>query len=533
MQIGLGAGGHSPHALLAALLVALPWAHVAEGADADGEPSRPPNIVFIFSDDHAVQAIGAYGSQINKTPNIDRLAESGYIFTQSFCTNSICGPSRACVLTGKHSHKNGLRTNRDGPFDGTQTTLPKLLRRADYRTALIGKWHLKSTPTGFDHWEILQGQGHYYNPAFLTADPAGGVPIKKQERGYCTDLITDKAIAWLESHDGTEPFFLMCQHKAPHRTWAPPLRYLNRYQNDRIKEPATLFDDYRGRSDLLKANAMSIAGHFHYAYDLKVHGPVAFADESELRYQDIEYARMDEEQRHAWDTAYEPRNERLLSNPPSGEALIRWKYQRYVKNYLRCVDAVDDSVGRLLDYLDDKDLADQTIVIYSSDQGFYLGEHGWYDKRWMFEESLRMPLIIRWPGMPAEGTRCDSLVQNIDYAPTLLEAAGLPIPDEMQGKSLALLLKQRSDSWREAVYYHYYEGGGEHNVPRHDGVRTHRYKLMHFYDDDEFNLFDLAEDPLELRSVHEKDTYADVFAEMKKKLEDLRDHYEVPTAPMP
>ena len=489
-----------------------------------------PNILFIFSDDHAVQAIGAYGSTINKTPNIDRLAAAGCVFTRSFCANSICGPSRACVLTGKHSHKNGFLTHGSKPFDGQQFTFPKRLQSAGYETALVGKWHLKSTPTGFDHWEILPGQGAYYNPVFLTAGDQPDKHRRTRHEGYCTDLITDKAIQWLEGHDKDKPFLLMCQHKAPHRTWAPPLRYLNRYADSDIPEPATLMDDYQNRSESLAANAMSISEHFYYAYDLKVHAEVPFATPRERRLKDGEYNRMTKRQREAWDAAFGPRNKQFLATAPTGEDLIRWKYQRYIKNYLRCVDAVDDSVGRLLDYLEKHDLRNNTIVIYSSDQGFYLGEHGWYDKRWMFEESFKMPLVMSWPGVIPAGSRRDELVQNIDYAPTFLDAAGIEAPREIQGESLRKLFTADSPDWRDAIYYHYYEGGGEHNVPRHEGVRTARYKLIHFYDRKEYNLFDLVEDPQELISLHTDPRHAERLAKMKDRLKRIRSKYEVPSA---
>ena len=488
-----------------------------------------PNILFIFSDDHAVQAIGAYGSKVNQTPQIDRLAASGCLFTRSYCANSICGPSRACVLTGKHSHKNGFLSNRSGPFDGSQMTFPKLLRAAGYETALVGKWHLKSTPTGFDHWEILQGQGTYYNPEFLTADENSNTPKRTRQTGYCTDLITEKAVEWLKNRKQDKPFLLMCQHKAPHRTWAPPQRYLNRYAGQDLPEPDTLFDSYAHRSQSLAENRMSIRDHFYYSYDLKVHADVPFATERERKLKDIEYARMNEAQRKAWDAAFDPRNRQFLDNPPEGKDLIRWKYQRYIKNYVRSVDAVDDGVGRLLDYLEENNLDENTIVIYSSDQGFYLGEHGWYDKRWMFEESFKMPLIVKWPGVIPAGSRRSELVQNIDYAPTLLEAAGVEIPREIQGESFARLFTAEQPEWRDAIYYHYYEGGGEHNVPRHEGVSTARYKLIHFYDREELNLFDLQTDPQEMKSLHADEKHASLLAEMQDRLNHLRSKYDLPT----
>lgn len=479
-----------------------------------------PNIVFIFTDDHAVQSIGAYGSVINKTPNIDRIAAEGVIFDRCFCCNSICGPSRAAVLTGKHSHANGLMTNRD-TFDGSQPTFPKLLRRAGYETALIGKWHLKSTPTGFDHWEILPGQGSYYNPDFLTASG------KKRYEGYATDVTTDLALDWLKNgRDVDKPFLLMCQHKAPHRTWAPGPDHLTMYDDVTIPEPPTLFDDYANRSPLLKENEMSIAGHLMYDYDLKVIG----SEEKDVlgrAFKNPEVRRMTDVQRARWDAAYKPKNDAFRNSGLQGKDLVRWKYQRYIKDYLRCIASVDDNVGRLLDYLDAANLSDNTIVVYSSDQGFYLGEHGWYDKRWMYEESFRMPFIVKWPGLGRPAARVSALVQNIDFGPTFLDAAGLKTPEPMQGASLRPLMGGTVPSdWRRSLYYHYYEKG-EHNVPRHEGVRTERYKLVHFYDADQWELYDLAEDPHEMRSRYDDPVCREIAAELKAELKALRRKYAV------
>jgi N-acetylglucosamine-6-sulfatase len=481
-----------------------------------------PNIVFIFTDDHACQSISAYGSKINTTPNIDRLAKEGGIFVNSFCANSICGPSRACVLTGKHSHKNGFLANGRKPFDGTQFTFPQHLQKAGYQTAMIGKWHLNSQPTGFEHWEILPGQGSYYNPQFLNKDG------RRQIEGYCTTITTDLALEWLEKRADDRPFLLMCQHKAPHRTWAPELKHVHKYADVDIPEPDSLFDEYENRSETLKGNAMSIDKHFYYHYDLKVHMPVPFASQREKRLKDNEYGRMTPAQKKVWDAAFEPRNKAFLANPPKGKDLVRWKYQRYIKNYLRCIDSVDENVGRVLKYLDDEKLAENTIVIYSSDQGFYLGEHGWYDKRWMFEESLKMPFVIRWPNHVKPGTRYEHLNQNIDYAPTFLDAAGLETPDEVQGESLVSILEDPAAKWRDAIYYHYYEHGGEHQVPRHEGVRTQRHKLINFYSNDGLNLFDLKEDPQEMKDVANDPKYKETLTEMKASLMKLRKEYDLP-----
>lgn len=497
--------------------------------------AKQPNILFVFSDDHALQAIGAYGSTINQTPNLDRIAKEGAVFRNSFCANSICGPSRACILTGKHSHKNGFLDNRSR-FDGSQMTFPPLMKAAGYQTALIGKWHLVSDPVGFDHWEVLPGQGSYYNPDFIEMDGK-----KQRFEGYCTDIITDHALTWLkESRDPEKPFILMCQHKAPHRNWSPPPRYLSLYEGVTIPEPATLFDDYAGRSELLKENEMSVANHMHWSHDMKFHGENRFPKHFAGQHKNDEYQRMNPEQRKAWDEHYKPLNEAFIAKMEAGELtdrqVVQWKYQRYIKDYLACIQAVDDSVGRLLGYLDEAGIADDTIVIYSSDQGFYLGEHGWFDKRWMFEESLRMPFLVRWPGVIDAGVDSDALIQNIDYGPTFLEVAGAEVPAEMQGRSMVELLKNQgkpSASWRDAVYYAYYENAAVHNVPIHDGVRTDRYKLMFFPRTREWNLFDLESDPNEMSSVHDSEAFADVFDGMQKRYRDLKQFYEVNSAVIP
>lgn len=501
---------------------------LALAAPAAADVSRRPNIVYIFSDDHALQAISAYGSRYAKqtsTPNIDRLAKEGAIFLQSFCANSICGPSRASVLTGKHSHKNGFIDNRSR-FDGSQPTFPKYLQQAGYATALIGKWHLNTTPTGFDHFEILPGQGSYVNPDFIQMDGS-----KKRFDGYVTDLITDKSIHWMEKQrDKNKPFILMTQHKAPHRNWIPAPRHYKLFHGVTLPEPETLFDDYAKRSEALQKQTMSIANHFYWGHDMLLHGkptdPRFMADLA-----NGEYARMTAEQKALFDEAYGPENQKLLDALAAGtmddKALTRWKYQRYIKNYLSTVRAVDESVGRLLKYLDDAGLADNTIVIYSSDQGFYLGEHGWYDKRWMFNESLAMPFLIRWPGVVQPGTRVDAMIQNIDHAPTFLEVAGAKVPADIQGRSLVPLLKNKGqppDGWRDSIFY-YYSGEETHRVAAHNGVRTERYKLFYLPKTDEWQLFDLKKDPQEMVSVHDQPDYADVRKKMERLYHELRTQY--------
>ncbi len=499
------------------------------------QAASPPNIVFIFSDDHAVQAISAYGSKINQTPGIDRLAREGATFVNSFCANSICGPSRACILTGKHSHINGFRRNGER-FDGSQVTFPKLLQNAGYQTALVGKWHLGTNPTGFHYWEVLPGQGNYYNPDFLQMDGS-----RKRYTGYCTDLITDRAIKWLdEDRDKSKPFVLMCQHKAPHRNWSPAPRHLSMFDGKDVPEPDSLFDDYAGRTPLLKESEMSLKDHFYIAHDMKIHGenpnPDYFLDGIGNR----EYARMNPEQKATWDAQYEPENQAFLARLAAGDLsdrdVLLWKYQRYIKDYLRTIAALDENVDRVLTYLDENNLADNTIVIYASDQGFYLGEHGWYDKRWMFEESLKMPFLIRWPGVVPAGVQSTALIQNIDYAPTFLEAAGAPIPEAIQGRSLVPVFKNGArapSGWRDAIYYAYYENAAVHEVPIHDGVRTQQHKLMFFPRGRQWQLFDLVKDPQEMRSVHGDPAYQPVLAGLQKRYRDLRRFYDVNSATIP
>ena len=486
-----------------------------------------PNIVFIFSDDHAPHAISAYGSRINRTPNIDRIANEGAIFLNSFCTNSICAPSRAVVLTGKHSHVNGkIDNSAQNPFDGSQPTFAKMLQASGYETAMIGKWHLRSDPQGFDHWEILPGQGHYYNPDFRTPDG------EHRREGYVTDIVTDLSLQWLsERRDPSRPFLLMSQHKAPHRNWMPGPDHLMTFEGVDIPEPDTLFDDYATRASGARAQEMSVRDHLQPVYDLKI-TPETPEDPDDLF---AGYARMNAEQKAAWNAAYGPRNARFREANPQGDDLVRWYYQRYIKDYLRCVQGVDDSVGRILDWLDASGRAEDTLVVYCSDQGFYLGEHGWYDKRWMYEESLGMPLVARWPGRIAPGTRVSQLVQNIDYAPTFLELAGESVPDDIQGESLlGLLTGTAPPTWRDSIYYHYYEYPQPHRVPPHYGVRTERYKLVCYYTTAEWELFDLVEDPSEVRNVYGAPGMESVVAELTAELRRLREYYGDDTgAPVP
>lgn len=463
------------------------------------QPQRP-NIIWIFTDDHASHAISAYGSVINKTPNIDRLAEEGMLFENSFVGNSICAPSRATILTGKHSHMNGVIDNIK-EFDSEQTTFNKILQQNDYLTAIIGKWHLKSEPVGFDYFDILPGQGNYYNPDFINKD--GRYRIE----GYVTDIITEKTLDWLGEHeDDDKPFMLMMQHKAPHRSWRPAPRHLNKYDGVDIPEPVDLFDDWEGgRNSGAKEQKMTVRDHLTMVNDLKIGDPPA---------------RLNEEQAALWRAAYDDENAWFANAGLEGDDLVRYKYQRYIKDYLRCIDAVDESVGALLDYLDESGLAENTIVIYNSDQGFYLGDYGWYDKRWMYEPSLRAPLIARWPGVIEPGSVNTDMVQNIDFAQTFLDIAGVDAPSDMQGESIVPLFRgETPDDWRRSIYYHYYEIYGPHKVARHYGTRTDRFKLINYYQLGEWELFDLKNDPREKTNLIDDPAYASVKAKMERLLE--------------
>jgi arylsulfatase A-like enzyme len=495
------------HACLAVAVCGVLTTWVGRSAAAD---AKRPNIVFIFADDCAWQAISAYGEprKLLQTPHIDRIGTEGMRFNRCLVPNSICGPSRATILTGKYSHLNGFYNNSNSRFDSSQATFPKLLRAAGYQTAIVGKWHLVSDPTGFDYWHILPGQGVYYNPPMIENGQ------RVQHDGYTSDVITNVSLDWLKRRDRSKPFLLMCQHKAPHREWEPALRHLG-HDKDRVyPEPETLFDDYSGRGQAERDQDMTIEKTMN-AKDLKLTAP----------------PQLTSEQRAAWDAYYEPRNEKFRKAKLSGRDLVRWKYNRYMHDYLGCVKAVDESVGRVLQFLDDEGLAENTIVVYSSDQGFYLGEHGWFDKRWIFEESLRTPLLVRWPGVTPRGRTNDDLVSNLDFAETFLEAAAVPIPAEMQGRSLAGLLKgQTPTDWRKAFYYHYYEYPTPHHVRPHYGVVTDRYKLVRFYgeDADTWELFDLHKDPHELRSVYGQASYADTQRNLEKELVRLRTELQVP-----
>ncbi len=489
--------------IIALLAVLLALGQLARGAD-----DARPNILFIFTDDHALKAISAYGGPLAKiapTPNLDRIAREGMLFRHCLVTNSICGPSRAVVLTGKYSHLNGFKTNKD-KFDGSQQTVSKLLQKAGYETAIVGKWHLKSTPTGFDHFEVLKGQGQYYNPLLLT----NGEAVK--HTGYTTDIITDQTLKWLKQRDEKKPFFLMCQHKAPHGRWEPALRHLELFEDIEVPEPATLFDDYSGRSAAPAGHKMGIADDM---------GPSRLI----FRYS----SKFTPEQFKVFDAYFRPRNEAFEKAHLSGRERTRWNYQRYIKNYLRCVRAVDENIGRMLGYLDDSGLAKNTVVIYSSDQGFWLGEHGWFDKRWMYEESLHMPLLVRWLGVAKPGSSSDVLVSNVDFAETFLAIAKAPVPEDMQGRSLAPVLRgETPEDWRNTHYYHYDESGA-HGVPLHYGVTDGRFKLIRFPEEklDAWEFFDLKNDPMEMKSRYGDSEFAESIDAMKQELKRLRKQLKV------
>ena len=440
----------------------------------DQAPSSRPNILFIMTDDHAAHAISAYGSKINKTPHLDKLAGEGIRLDRCFVTNSICTPSRAAILTGKYSHKNGVPVfNR---FDGSQQTVAKLLQAAGYHTGMFGKWHLGSDPTGFDRWKILPGQGAYHDPVFYTSS------ARKKETGYCTDLITDFSIDFLDNRPNDKPFFLMCHQKAPHRNWQPREDKKAKWAKIQVPLPETFDDDYAGKSDAAREATMRVEDHLT-PNDVKEKPPEGL----------------------------------------SGRDLKIWKYQRYMQDYLACVESVDDNIGRLMDYLDKQGLRDNTLVIYTSDQGFFLGDHGWYDKRFMYEESLRMPFLARWPGKVKPGTTSGDMVLNVDFAPTFLAAAGLPVPADMQGKNaLGVLAGNTPAGWRTDMYYRYYHYPADHRVQPHIGVRTLTHKLIHFNKIDQWELYDLTVDPREKRNLISEPGQQAKVAELKSRLMALK-----------
>ncbi len=481
------------------------------------------NIVYIMTDDHTAQMMSAYDNRFIETPNLDRIAADGVKFVNSFVANSLSGPSRACMLTGKHSHKNGFTNNEHGIFDGSQQTMPKLMQQAGYQTAIIGKWHLVSLPTGFDYWNILPGQGDYYNPNFITMEND-----TVREEGYLTNIITDKSIDWLENkRDTSKPFILFVHHKACHRDWLPEMKYLDLYEDTTFPVPETFYDDYEGRP-AAAAQEMGIAKDMDLIYDTKMYLP-GMTSRLAGSYLSM-IGRLDKADRERYDSVYIPMSRAFYANMPEGKELAEYKYQRYMRDYAKVTKSLDDNVGRLLDYLDEKGMLDSTLVVYTSDQGFYMGEHGWFDKRFIYEESLNTPLVMMLPkGLDARGDITED-VQNIDYAPTFLELAGAPIPEDIQGRSLVPLLKgEHPEDWRKAVYYHYYEYPAEHMVKRHYGIRTDRYTLVHFYNDiDVWELYDRENDPHQLHNIYGQPGTEEITKDLKRQLHDLQVEYDDP-----
>lgn len=490
-----------------------------------------PNIIFIMSDDHAYQAISAYDNTLIETPNIDRIAKMGMLFTQASVTNSICAPSRATILTGKHSHINGKIDNHF-PFDTTNVTFPQLLQQAGYQTAMFGKLHFGNNPKGFDQFKILPGQGSYYNPDFITKNE-GNIQVE----GYVTDIVTDMTLDWLaKERKADQPFMLMYLHKSPHRPWLMAERHMEEFTQRTFPEPATLFDDYSGRTSAAGEAEMNILTHMGWSGDNKLNPEVL----KQLGISDVggydtsrfigQMNRFTPAQAENFKKYYDPISEEFVKAYPtmSKEDQMRWKYQRYMQDYLGTIKAVDENVGRLLDYLEANDLMKNTIIVYTSDQGFYLGEHGWYDKRFVYDESFKTPLLVSWPEKIKAGTRSDALVQNLDFAQTFLDVAGVSAPADMQGESLVPLLTGNTEKWtRDAVYYHYYEYPAEHMVNRHYAIVTMEYKLIHYYYvADQWELIDRIKDPQELKNVYNDPAYSEIRADLHKRLDDLRVKYK-------
>ncbi len=515
---------HYPLLALAGMAIASPMAHAANGDSHGNGKKKPMNIIYIMCDDHSYQTISAYDNRLTQTPNIDWIANHGVRFTESFVANSLSGPSRACLLTGKHSHKNGF-TDNTRTFDGSQQTFPKLLQKAGYQTCVVGKWHLTSNPTGFDYWDILTGQGDYYNPTFID----NGKRVQRQ--GYVTNIITDLALDWLSNkRDKSKPFCLLLHHKAPHRVWSPDTCDLDLYNDVTYPLPDNFDDDYKGRLAAQKQE-MSIIKDMDVVYDLKmadheneIHSPNKTLEE----WGRANYMRMTPSQRAQWDAHYDPIIKKFKEQHLSGKALAEWKYQRYMHDYMRVIHSVDRNVGRVIQYLKDNDMLDNTMIVYTSDQGFYMGEHGWFDKRFMYEESFRTPLLVYLPG--GKHGDINEMVQNIDHAPTFLQLAGAPIPSDIQGVSyLPLLQGKKPKHWRKSLYYHYYEYPAEHMVCRHYGVRTKRYSLIHFYDDiDAWELYDLKKDPEQMHNIYGQPGTEKITKKLRDELHRLQEQYDDP-----
>lgn len=491
------------------------------------EKEQQPNIIFIMSDDHAYQAISAYGHGLNQTPNIDRIANEGAIFNRACVSNSISAPSRAVLLTGKHSFINGKVDNIQ-PFNWDQDNFPKLLQANGYETAMIGKIHMDGQPQGFDYSMVLPGQGKYYNPDFIID---GKTTVKKE--GYVTDIITDEALDWMKNkRDPDKPFCMLYHHKAPHREWLPAEKYYKEYTKKTFPKPETLYDDYEGRGTAAKTAEMNISKEMSWISDIKIYPETAeklkISTPLGSKIFDQTVGRMNVDQRAAWDSVYLPISEEFEKLYPtmSEKEIMNYRYQRYMQDYLGTIASIDEGVGKVLDYLDEAGLSENTIVIYTSDQGFFLGEHGWFDKRFIYEESFRTPLLIRYPKEIEAGTKIDNLVQNLDFAPTFLDYAKASIPKEIQGESFRNLVAGKTSEWRDAVYYTYYEYPSVHMVKRHYGIVTERYKLAHFYYDiDEWEMYDLETDPMEMRNIYDDKSYSDVRQDLHIRLDELRSYY--------
>lgn len=540
-------------------------AATAQAQQKAAAATQRPNIVYIMCDDHAFQCISAYGSPISKlapTPNIDRIAQRGMRFDRAFVENSLSTPSRACLMTGLYSNQNGQRQLGEG-IDTTRTFFTEQLQQAGYQTAVVGKWHMGCDPKGFDYYHIYNDQGQYYNPQYRGTDTDGKYIV---EEGYSTDLTTDHALSSIEHRDTNKPFCLLLHHKAPHRNWLANTKYFGMYDNVTFPMPETFYDDYETRGSAVRTQKMSVTKDMRWEQDFKVPEMLDTANaDSWDSYLSLmnEVNRMNPEQRIAWGKYYFPRNRRFLEARLTGKELDEWKYQNYIRDYMSVIKSVDESVGRVLDYLDSHGLTDNTIIVYTSDQGFYMGEHGWFDKRFMYEESLRTPLLIAYPGHIQPGTVCNKLVQNIDYAPTFLDLAGVSKPKELPGRSLTPLFKagDKVKGWRNSIYYHYYDYPTYHMVRKHDGVRTDRYKLIHFYGEGGLDavkenkyqrqpgtrehgcmtyltslgyfepkdsavnyneLYDLQADPHELNNLYGKPGYEKITKQLQKQLNDYR-----------
>jgi len=526
------------HVCFAVVVLATMTSACTDSSVAEKKDTRP-NILFIMSDDHSERAISAYGSTLISTPNIDRIADEGVIFANSFVANSICGPSRAIMLTGKHSHKNGFRDN-DDRFDGSQPTYPLYLQQAGYATAVVGKWHLRTEPVGFDYWEILRGQGQYYSPEFITniaTDMTTEVGVELENRydgEYVTTRTTDLALDFLQNRDESKPFLLIYNHKAPHRNWMPDVDELGEIDTSDFEVPDNFFDIYEGRPGAA-AQELEI-NDMYLSYDLKLEQHEYEGDLEDMadgwaeHWKNRSYGRMSDDQKARWDAYYAEANKEYQSVKHDPKALLEWKYRRYMHEYLGTVHSMDRNIGRVLDYLDEAGLAENTIVVYTSDQGFYIGEHGWFDKRYMYEESMRTPLVVRYPVGVEPGQTVTEMVQNIDYAPTLLEFAGVPVPEDMQGLSLKGLLTGESETLnRDELYYHYFEGIEKtHNVAKQYGVRTRTHKLIRFKDVgmDHWEMYDLQNDPSEMRNIYDDPEYKGFRQELHQKLKELRAFYD-------